>query len=73
MGPGVGSLGPALPGGAVGGGGEAAGVGAGQGGEDHPLADELLQEEEEVQLCGADSAVSGGTAVTNPLHEGRMR
>ena len=49
MGPGVGSLGPALPGGAVGVGGEAAVVGAGQGGEDHPLADELLQEEEEVQ------------------------
>ena len=34
------------PGGAVGGGGEAAGVGAGQGGEDLPLADELLQEDE---------------------------
>ena len=28
----------------LGGGGEAAGVGAGQGDENHPLADELLQE-----------------------------
>merc|ERR1719319_1469431 len=70
MGPGVRSLGPALPGGAVGGGGEAACVGAGQGGEDHPLADELLQEEEEVQLCGADGAVCSGRRRNEPTAGG---
>ena len=74
MGPGVGSLGPALPE-AVGGGGDAAGAVPGGDHTVHrtPRHQSALQEEEVVQLCRADGAGHGGAAVASPLQDERRR
>ena len=74
MGPGVGSLGPALPE-EVGGGGDAAGAVPGGDHTVHrtPRHQSALQEEEVVQLSRADGAGHGGAAVASPLQDERRR